>query len=128
MTWPARRTAILLLLAVFLAGVAAGWVLEEVVDELDWPKQRSGSSAGAPRGGTFDDDEEEEFLEGLGLTRAQRDAVDRLLDDAEDRLENYWKTKLPEIQGLLDSTRAGIRSLLTPEQRAAYDRWLAGQR
>ena len=130
MTWPARRTAILLLLAVFLVGVAAGWVLEEVVDELDWPGQSSGAGRGdAPRGvGDFDEDEEEEFLESLGLTKAQLDAVDRLLDEGEDRIEEYWKGRLPEIEALLASTRDGIRRLLTSEQRAAYDRWLAGQR
>ena len=32
MSWAARRTAVILLLAVFLTGGAAGWLLEDVVD------------------------------------------------------------------------------------------------
>ena len=129
MTWPTRRKAALLLALVFVSGGAAGWLLEEVVDDLDWPAasstdrphERSGESG-------FDEDEEEDFLRTLGLTPTQRDSVDHLLDQGEDRLEAYWAGKLPEIERLLDSTRLAIKALLTPEQRQAYERWLAGQR
>jgi hypothetical protein len=37
MSWAARRTAVLVLIAVFLVGGAAGWVAEEVADEFPWP-------------------------------------------------------------------------------------------
>ena len=36
MSWAARRTAVLVLLAVFLVGGAVGWVAEEVADDLHW--------------------------------------------------------------------------------------------
>lgn len=129
MTVRARRTAVLVLLAVFLAGAAAGWVLEEVVDEIDWPARGDVRHDSRDRNeDPLDDDAEEDFLEGLGLTRAQLDSVDRLLDAREDRLEAYWTTRLPDLQGLIDSSRAAIKELLTPEQRAAYDRWTQLQR
>jgi hypothetical protein len=130
MTRPARRTAVLLLLAVFIAGAAAGWVLEELVDDIDWPVRSGDHGQANPpaRGDTFDEDEEEDFLRTLGLTTAQRDSMDHLLDAGEDRLEAYWAGKLPEMEALLDSTRSAIKASLTPEQRTAYDRWLAGQR
>jgi hypothetical protein len=130
MTTKARRTAVLVLLAVFLVGGAAGWVLEELVDDLDWPSfltdrdQRDAPEPDDP----LDDDAEEAFLEGLGLSREQLEAVDRLLDQREDRLEAYWHGRLPEIEALVDSTRQEIRDLLSPDQRVAYDRWVQDQR
>ena len=38
-----RRTAVLVLLAVFLVGGMVGWVLEEIVDDRDWPSARGGA-------------------------------------------------------------------------------------
>ncbi|HEX6105315.1 MAG TPA: hypothetical protein VFZ26_07010 [Gemmatimonadales bacterium] len=130
MTRGARRTAVVVLLAVFLVGGAAGWVLEEVLEEMDWPGATVGDGDGDDGGRheVPDDDAEEDFLETLGLTRSQLDSVDRLLDEREDRLEAYWSARLPDLRALIDSSRMGIRALLNEEQRAAYDRWLRGQR
>lgn len=129
MTWAARRTAVILLLAVFLAGGAAGWLLEDVVDEIHWPGSHSeGSTPDRPdEDEPLDDATEEEFLETLDLSQTQLDSVDHLLEGREDRLEDYWKSRLPDLQALVDSSRQEIRALLTPEQRAAYDRWLGAQ-
>lgn len=126
MSWGARRTAVIVLLAVFLAGGAAGWLLEDVGDDIHWlgdgsadsPKERPDEDE------PFDDDAEEDFLETLGLDHATLDSVDHLLDRREDRLEDYWKSRIPDLQALVDSSQQEIRALLTPEQRAAYDRWL----
>ena len=129
MSWAARRTAVILLLAVFLTGGVAGWLLEDVVDDIDWPgSHREGSTLDRPdEDEPLDDDAEEDFLETLGLSRAQLDSVDHLLEGREDRLEDYWESRLPDLQALLDSNRQEIRALLTPEQRAVYDRWLGAQ-
>ena len=124
MTRRVRRTAVLLLLAVFLAGGLAGWVAEDVADEIHWLDRRSGHDGERRDGDPLDDDAEERFLEGLGLTSAQLDSVDELLDRREDRLEDYWRSHLPDLQALLDSSRQEIRALLAPGQRTAYDRWL----
>ena len=125
-----RRKAALIVLAVFLAGGLAGVLLEDVVDDLDWSwlhvgrdTERHGRSNDA-----MDDDAEEEFLEGLGLSRERLEAADRVLDRREDRLEAYWAGKIPEIEALIDSTRMEIRGLLSPQQREEYDRWVARQR
>ena len=129
MSWAPRRTAAILLVAVFLTGGAAGWLLEDVVDDIAWPgSHRDGSTLDRPdEDEPLDDDAEEDFLETLGLSRAQLDSVDHLLEGREDRLEDYWSSRLPDLQALLDSSRQEIRALLTPEQRAAYDRWLGAQ-
>jgi hypothetical protein len=120
---------VIVLLAVFLTGGAAGWLLEDVVDDIDWPgRTYDGSKPDRPdEDEPLDDDAEEDFLETLGLSRAQLDSVDYLLEGREDRLEDYWKSRLPDLQALVDSSRQEIRALLTLEQRAAYDRWLGDQ-
>ena len=128
MSWAARRTAVLVLLAVFLVGGAVGWVAEEVADDIHWPGRHDHDRDKTPDrpdpDEPFDDDDEEDMLEKLGLSRVQDDSVDQLLDAREDRLENYWKSRLPDLQVIVDSSRQEIRAVLTPEQRAAYDRWL----
>jgi hypothetical protein len=125
-----RRKAVLVLLAVFLAGGLAGVMLEDVVEDLDWPWPHAARDAERHDRASdpTDDDAEEEFLEGLGLPRERLEAVDRVLDRREDRLEAYWAGKIPEIEALIDSTRVEIRGLLTPDQREDYDRWVARQR
>ncbi|HEY7503683.1 MAG TPA: hypothetical protein VH700_06230 [Gemmatimonadales bacterium] len=129
MSWAARRTAVILLLTVFLAGGAAGWLLEDVVEEIHWPGGHGEDSKPdrPDEDEPFDDDAEEDFLESLGLSRAQLDSVDDLLEHREDRLEDYWDSRLPDLQALVDSSREEIRAVLTSEQRAAYDRWLGSQ-
>ena len=79
-------------------------------------------------GDPLDDDAEEAFLKRLGLSAEQYRTADQLLDEREDRLEAYWSGRIPEIEALVDSTRQEIRKLLTPEQQAAYDRWIEEQR
>jgi hypothetical protein len=125
-----RRTAILVLLAVFLVGGMVGWLLEEVVEDRDWPSFELEQDDDGRQGDhdPLDDDAEEVFLKRLGLSTEQSRAADRLLDEREDRLEAYWKGRIPEIETLVHSTRQEIRKLLTPDQQAAYDRWIEEQR
>ncbi len=126
-----RRTAILVLLAVFLVGGMVGWLLEEVVEDRDWPSfevDHDDGDGGPDHRDPLDDDAEEAFLKRIGLSAEQYRAADRLLDEREDQLEAYWKGRIPEIEALVDSTRREIRKLLTPDQQAAYDRWIEEQR
>ena len=129
MSWAARRTAVILLVAVFLAGGATGWLLEDVAEDIHRPGGRGDAPAPDRHNDDepFDDDAEEDFLESLGLSKAQLDSVDELLERREDDLEEYWKTRLPDLQAVIDSSRQEIRGLLSPEQQAAYDRWLGTQ-
>ena len=125
MSWAARRTAVIVLVAVFVVGGATGWLLEDVGDDIHW---LGGDGEGSPQDRPdedepFDDDAEEDFLETLGLSQATLDSVDHLLDRREDRLEDYWRSRMPDLQALVDSSQQEIRALLAPEQQAAYDRW-----
>ena len=129
MSWAARRTAVFLLVTVFLAGAATGWLLEDVVEDIHWGA--GGGDVTMPDrhqdDEPLDDDAEEDFLESLDLSAAQLDSVDELLERREDHLEDYWKTRLPDLEAVIDSSRREIRDLLSPEQQAAYDRWLDTQ-
>jgi hypothetical protein len=126
-----RRTAILVLLAVFLVGGLVGWLLDEVVGHGDWPSlelEHDDDDGDRTSHDPLDDDAEEAFFERLGLSPEQYRAADRLLDEREDRLETYWSARIPEIEAVVDSTRQEIRKLLSPDQRTAYDRWIEEQR
>ena len=105
-----RTVAAGLLLLVFVIGGLSGMAIEEATgidwfEFLDEDRDRSG----------------ENLLAGLGLTDAQEDQAERLLDAQEDSLEAYWEQRLPEINLIIASSYAKIRMLLTPEQRAIFD-------
>lgn len=110
----AGRVAGLLLLATFAVGGLAGMAIEEAAG-LDWFD-------------SLDQDESEDvrLLEGLALTQDQREAIERILDRQEDALEDYWKARMPEIQGILAGSYGEIRELLTPEQQARFDTRVRG--
>ena len=110
----AGRVAGLLLLATFAVGGLAGMAIEEAAG-LDWFD-------------SLDQDESEDvrLLEGLALTQDQREAIERILDRQEDALEDYWKARMPEIQGILAGSYGEIRALLTPEQQARFDTRVRG--
>jgi Spy/CpxP family protein refolding chaperone len=113
-----RWRAVVALLMVFAAGAAGGALLEDIVDDINWPgfDHRDHDEL---------DESEERILESLDLTAQQRASVERLFEQREDRLESYWDARFPELEQLVDSNREEIRSLLTPEQRTIYDTHLA---
>ena len=111
---PRWRAAVALVM-VFAAGAAGGALLEDVVEDVDWPDFA---------GRDHDDDlhdSEETVLANLDLTPEQRASIERLLEQREDRLESYWDARLPELEQLVDSSREEIRGFLSPQQRTIYD-------
>ena len=110
-----RAVAALLLALAFASGGLAGMALEEAAG-LDW----------------FDFLDEDvrsdgRLLDGIGLSAAQREQVERILDRQEDRLEEYWAARLPEMQAVAAASHDEIRAVLTPRQRAVFDRRVAAQ-
>ena len=103
-----RLIAALTVAAAFSAGALSGMVAEEALG-LDWFD-------------FLDEDEvEDSILAGLDLSGAQRDEADEVLDRQEDRLEDYWEGRLPELQAILRESHAEIRQILTPEQQRVFD-------
>ena len=104
-----RLIAALMLALTFAVGGLAGMALEEALG-IDWFEFLDEDDAG---GG---------LLAGLDLTRDQRARAENILEREEDRLEDYWESRLPEIQQMLRETYAEIRATLTHEQQAVFDR------
>jgi Spy/CpxP family protein refolding chaperone len=105
-----RIVAVLLLLLTFSVGAVGGMAVEEALG-LDWFE-------------FLDEDyrANDRIVAGLNLTREQEERVERILDRQEEQLEDYWKSRLPEIQSMLQASYAEIRVQLTPEQRVIFDR------
>ena len=107
---PALVAAVMLAL-VFGVGGLTGMALEEGLG-LDWFD-------------FLDEDNEEvddEILSGLELTEEQRARVDGILEAQEERLEDYWESRIPDMRGIVGISFQEIRAILTPEQREVFDR------
>jgi hypothetical protein len=109
----ATQVAILLLSLSFTVGALAGMAVEEATG-IDWFEFLDKAND--------DDDSSSELTAGLNLSSEQRTHVDRIVERQEDELEDYWKGRMPEIQGILSKTYAEIRSLLTAQQQQVFDR------
>jgi len=107
----ARLVAGLMLALTFTVGGLTGMALEEALG-IDWFEFLDEDY----------DEAEDRLLAGLDLTREQRARAEDILEREEDRLEDYWESRLPEIQGMLRETYSEIRATLTPEQQALFDR------
>jgi Spy/CpxP family protein refolding chaperone len=106
-----RLVAVSLLLLAFVVGALSGMAAEEGFG-IDWFEFLDQDR----------DEDEGELLAGLDLSAEQRNRAREILDRQEDRLEDYWAARLPEIRHILDESYAEIRAGLTPEQQARFDR------
>ena len=105
-----RLIAALLLTLAFAIGSLAGMAAEEAFG-IDWFEFLDEDT----------DESEDRLLVGLDLDRAQRARAEEILERQEDRLEDYWERRLPEIQDLLRASYAELRAILRPEQQAVFD-------
>ena len=111
-----RLVAAAMLLLTFVVGGLAGMVLEEGLN-LDW----------------FDFLDEDErpaaacLLTGLNLSATQQDEIEQILDDQDGRLEQYWKSRIPEMRLIVAASYERIRLVLTPGQREAFDERIRAQ-
>lgn len=121
MTSRTSRTRVALLLAItFVAGMAAGVAADRQL-RSDAPPQASKQAREDHRkdrrgGGTTI----ERFADELGLTQQQRDRIDPILEDAREGMSELFEPVRPAYRALVDSTRARIEAVLTPEQVTQY--------
>jgi len=101
----------ILLALTFSVGALGGMALEEALgidwfEFLDEDQDRTGNS----------------LLSGFDLSDQQKTRVDRILEDREEALEEYWEQRLPEIERIVAQSYAEIRLILTPEQQSTFDK------
>lgn len=107
----ARAVGIALLAGTFVVGGLAGMAAEEALG-LDWFDFLDEDAAPG----------EQRLFAGLALTAAQRDRIDEIRRRREERLEDYWTGRLPDIQRIMEDSYGEMREVLAPEQRPGFDR------
>ncbi len=114
-----RRVAAMgLLLLVFAAGGVLGFVLGHRV-AADAPE------AVAAETETEEDPRRRALIHRLDLTDEQQVQVDSILQHHRSEWREIQREVGPRYRGMVSETREGLRSVLTPEQRALYDSLLA---
>ncbi len=120
-TTSARRARLLgatLLAAVFVGGAFSGAAVDRMI--------ASGAGAAQPpaepdrREGR--DEHRGYIFEQLDLAPEQRARIDAVLEHRRAQMDTFWIEARPRLRSIVDSAREDIREVLTPEQRAEYDR------
>ena len=114
-----RTRVALLLLLTFVAGMAAGVAADRqfAAAPAEASKQADEDHRRDRRGG---DTTIERFADELGLTDEQRARIDPILEEMREQMSDLFEPVRPAYRDLVDSTRARIEAILTPEQVADY--------
>jgi Spy/CpxP family protein refolding chaperone len=114
----ARWTGLAVLALTFAVGALAGAATMQVVG-ADEPRALDRPGYGRRTSELFDR---------LDLTPAQRVEVDRILERRRAQMEQFWTEHRPLLRGIADSARAEVLEVLTPEQRAREEQFMAERR
>lgn len=117
-----RLTGAVVLATVFVVGALSGAAIDRAM---------SGRSAGSRDRAEQRDRQSRTHhyvFEQLDLSKQQRTRIDSVLDVRRNQVTAFWDSAGPHWKAIVDSTKAGIRAVLTPEQRTEYDRLLEERR
>jgi len=113
--WRSRIAVGLLLLMVFAAGmITEAWVFRFRSQRMH--SMMSGWHA------PFGAERDRHFGEELGMDSLQRVRVDSIFARRRVQIDSFWNGPGKSLRAIMDSTRAEVREVLTPEQRARFDR------
>lgn len=125
----ARFLGIVLLAATFLAGGLSGAALERRASaEPPRIKRQQEKTESDQSNDDRQHGRRRSILDQVDLSAEQRAAIDSILQAGREKVDAYWKETEPGYRALVDSTRAQVRAVLTPEQQAEYDRLRAEHR
>jgi Spy/CpxP family protein refolding chaperone len=113
--WRSRIAVGLLLVLVF----AAGMVTDAYARRLRMRRAHPGMENRRP---PFGAERDRHFGEELGLDSLQRARVDSVFARRRVQIDSFWRGPGRSLRAIMDSTREEVRSVLTPEQRARFDR------
>ena len=113
----ARLLSVLIIAIVFAVGGLSGAATMHVVEGDEAPRMER-----RDRGGRNN------LFERLQLTPEQQVQVEAIMEQGRTQMDAFWAQHRPALRAITDSTRAQIRAVLTPEQRALDDEWIAERR
>ena len=105
-----------LLLVTFVGGVLAGVALERTMSTGENTLRAERPVDGRDRQPGL-----HRFMDQLDLTQAQQDEIAIILQRGHSETRTFWEHEGSHLRAIVDSTRAEIRAVLTPEQREEYD-------
>lgn len=121
----ARILGISVLSAVFVAGALAGAASGRLLDA----REASASPADPPAAvATKSCGERRRLVDQIDLAPAQRAQVDSIVERRRAQREDFWNNEGRRMKAIMDSTRQEIRGVMSPTQRAEYDRLVAEHR
>lgn len=112
-----RLLAVLSLLVVFVAGALVGAAVERGRD--GGPPRAAPRRVGGPPPMFA---EGSPVAERLGLTEAQRDSIEKLTERDRARADSVFRETRRGMRARFDSTMRAVEAVLTPEQRAEWQR------
>lgn len=128
MSWHRPKLTVLgLVLAVFIAGGAAGAAFDHVLFQDE-------GARGERRDHDHDDDRNRDdrgrrrYLDDLNLSADQQTRVDSILERRRRETKQFWDTQGPRLRAIVDSAEAEVLRVLTPEQRDQLDSLRASRR
>lgn len=111
--------ALIVLVVTFLAGAFSGAAFERSLSARGSADARL---VRVSKPGGADHDHRDRLFAALDVTPEQRVALDSIMDRREAQIHAFWERHGPGLRALMDSTRAEIRTVLTEEQAAEFER------
>lgn len=133
-----RIMAVALLVSVFMAGLLTALAVTEVAGRARGPERGFVARLGPPEGGEFERGMRagelsrragpialsEMLGNRLDLSAEQERQMAEILERRRVVADSMFDSLRPVFEAQLDSTREEIRAILTPEQRAEFDRYV----
>jgi Spy/CpxP family protein refolding chaperone len=114
-----NRKATLMVILVFLLGIALGAVGMRVAEQKVWGDRRDERSrAGGPSRMV------EQLTRELALTAEQQQQLNSILEDTRKKYELTYTTIRPQMEQTRQEGRGRIRSMLTPAQLPKFEEYL----
>jgi Spy/CpxP family protein refolding chaperone len=113
----ARTVGVAIVAIMFGVGALTGAATMRVVDGADTPASERRDAKKRP-----------DLFETLQLTAEQRVQVDAIMERRREEVDAFWKQHGPQLRAIMDSARAEMRTVLTPEQQAIEEQFRAERR
>jgi len=114
-----NRKATVLVILVFLLGIALGAVGMRVAEQKVWGDRRDerGRAGGSSR-------MVEQLTRELALTQEQQQQLNSILEETRKQYETTYTTIRPQMEQTRQEGRTRIRTMLTPEQLPKFEGYL----